>query len=85
MMEKIEVKKKFEIDVKRFYLPIVIKRKCPNCGNECEFDLDSDYLSYPTVNKKERITFYCDECDINFEVDSIIRINLEVDTKTHKV
>lgn len=85
MMEKIEVKKTFEIEVKRFHLPIIIKRKCPNCSSDCELDLNSDYISYPIINKKERITFYCDGCNINFEVDSILRISLEVDNKTHKV
>jgi len=38
MMEKNEINGEFEINVKRFYLPITIKRKCPKCGNLCEND-----------------------------------------------
>lgn len=80
-MKNIEIKEEFELNIKRFYLPIIIKRKCPNCNNECEEDLGYSYLSYPTVNKKERLHFYCPECDCEFEIDRILKISLQLDEK----
>lgn len=48
----------FEIEVKRFYVPGV-EAPCPTCGRLCK----RDYLSHPTANRPERVTFYCGACD----------------------
>ena len=34
--------KEIELGIKRFYIPITLKFKCPNCGKEQEFDLSDD-------------------------------------------
>jgi len=81
-MEKLEITKEFDLEVKRFYLPIQIERNCPKCGTKCEHDLSQDYLSYPTVNKKESIYFYCNECEHEFEIDVKLKISLEADKET---
>ena len=84
-MEKVESKGKFELGVKRFYLPIQIKRNCPNCDNQCVRDLSSDYLSYPTLNAKEQMYFYCEKCGTEFEIDVILQIGLQIGKETRKV
>ena len=49
----------FEIEVKRFYVPFTITDECPKCGMTTECAETSDYFSYPTVGKKEKVSFYC--------------------------
>jgi hypothetical protein len=45
----------FSVEVKRLYLPVVIKAKCPNCGAEVKHDLHQHYLSYPAFNAVEKV------------------------------
>ncbi len=46
----------FSVEVKRFYVPVVIKAKCPNCGAEVKHDLQGQhYLSYPAFNAIEKV------------------------------
>lgn len=78
-MEIFNIPEQFDIGVKRFCLPLIIRRACPKCGEECKLDLEQNYLSYPTVNKREVLNFYCTECKLDFEVDSILSIFLEVE------
>lgn len=84
-MEKIKIKSEFELEVKRFYLPVKIERDCPDCGTKCVLDLDSNYLSYPTVNKKEQGHCYCDVCDTEFEFDLTLKISLEAGKEVRKI
>jgi hypothetical protein len=46
------------LDIKRCYLPIVITDTCPKCGAQVSRNLGSDYVSYPTVNKKFTINMH---------------------------
>ena len=47
---KIEMQEEtFTIEMKRFYLPLVIEAKCPECGELVERDCADDYLSYVEV------------------------------------
>jgi len=80
-MEKIEVTKKFTIDVKRFYLPIKIIRKCPKCETKVIINIGSDeYLSYPRINDKNfELWFYCENCDYEFKKKAILKIQIEVE------
>ena len=84
-MEKFEIKEEFDIEVKRFYLPIEVERKCPQCYNPCKKNLGEDYLSYPVGNKVEPLHFYCDVCDTEFEADSILKISMEVGEEVRKI
>jgi hypothetical protein len=77
----------FDIEVKRFYLPIVIKAKCPDCGREMKRDLSNDYLSYPTIGRPERLTFCHDteemdprgwHKDHEFFVDVLLSVDLKI-------
>ena len=77
-MSKIEGK--FSLEIKRFYLPVIIKRRCPECGSMVENDLEQvDYLNYPWVNTVDTMYFYCGECGCGFEKEFILTIGLEVD------
>lgn len=42
---------------KRTYLPFVATSTCPQCGEVCEVDLTSDYLSYPVIGAATDLTF----------------------------
>jgi len=67
----------FDIEVKRFYVPVIIKAKCPKCKKEIENDYSQDYLSYPTANKPMETYFYCEDCDEEFYINTILKVTLE--------
>lgn len=74
-----QIKGEFELAVKRFYFPFVLKRKCPVCGYLNEHDFEREYLSYPVLNVKEKVGLYCDECDHEFTVGVTLKLSLEID------
>jgi len=84
-MENVKLNDKFEVDVKRFYIPLEVLLNCPHCNKEKKVDLSDDYISYPTVNQAEAIEQYCDHCDNEFEFDLTLRMSADVDTKTRKI
>ncbi len=84
-MKNIKLNDKFEIEVKRFYVPLKITVNCPHCNEEKKIDLRDDYLSYPTLNEPEAIYQYCEHCENEFEFDATIRMSVDVDTKTRKL
>lgn len=84
-MEKFEIKEEFEVEVKRFYLPIVVKRECPECQQKIEHDQGDRYLMYPTVNKNEPLQFYCEDREIEFEVDGVLKISFETGEQVRKI
>lgn len=68
---------------KRFYLPgIVIKRKCPFCGNVMTWDGNERYLSNPNIGKFN-FDFYCEACDEEsyFDANLIIKIEIAEEAK----
>lgn len=75
--------KSFELEVKRFYFPAVLRANCPVCGKECIKDGSGDYLSYPKVNTPTKVYFYCysivDGKDVEheFKKEIILRITVE--------
>jgi transcription elongation factor Elf1 len=68
----------FELcDVKRFYLfGLTFTSNCPECGKECVFNGSSEYLSYPEVDKKQRIFFHCSDCEIGWE--EFLKLNFDI-------
>jgi len=84
-MVNIKLNDKFEVEVKRFYIPLKTVLNCPHCNAEKEVDLEHDYLSYPTLNESEPIGQYCEHCDNEFEFDLTLRISVDIDTKTRKI
>ena len=85
-MERIEAKGTGEIEVKRFYLPIVIKVPCAHCGHELKRDFSDFYLSYPSLNTPEEIGMCCEECEEETVVDVTLKLALEFDsTKARKL
>lgn len=45
---------------KRFCVPgCVVTAQCPNCGKTLKEDLESNYISYPTLNAPTRVSLYC--------------------------
>ncbi len=77
-------KEPFDVDVKRFYVPLTFTDKCPKCGVLDKVSYTNDqYLSYPTVNEPFLHTqyFYCNECDHEWESDC--ELTLVMDTKNN--
>lgn len=74
-----QIKGEFELDVKRFYFPFILKRKCPVCGYLNEYNFENEYLSYPVLNNKKPVWFCCYECDHEFSVGVMLKLSLEID------
>lgn len=72
---------KYELGIKRCYLPVRITDKCFNCGVVRTVDLDSYYVSYPTLNMAEPISFYCENCDHEWDVNIVISLNIKLAEK----
>ncbi|MEN8907859.1 MAG: hypothetical protein ABF289_18055 [Clostridiales bacterium] len=73
---------KGEIEVKRFYLEgVKLSAPCPKCKKVIQFD-NSQYISYPKLNKKEIINIFCEKCDDFFEVE--IKLILKVEKYERK-
>ena len=74
------------IDVKRFYLPYVLKSACPKCGREKFHDFSVHYLSYPTANTPIVDTLLCsnyegdygDPCETEWEVKIQLNVSLTI-------
>lgn len=66
-----------ELD-KSTYLPgIVIKSKCPNCGAPYTQDMSDNYLSHPKVGEPYELHGYCNSCDHEWPLGSVV-LNLTV-------
>ena len=68
----------FELRVKRFRFPCLIRDDCPGCGVEKELDLSAVYLSYPVLNDRQSIDLYCGECQQEWELVVVLRLTVEV-------
>ena len=78
-MKEIKITEQVESKIKRFYLPLVIKTECPKCKANNNIDLDSDYLSYPTTNKREEIDVYCFTCEHEYTKSLTLKISVEIE------
>lgn len=72
----------FEVDVKRFYIPVTVVADCPHCGQEVVQDFSRDYLSYPTANAPTTFGMYhvVDKASgeaHEFNVPIVLRISIE--------
>lgn len=75
-----------DTDIKRLYLPFVVKDKCPKCGKEVSEDLNTNYLSYPSFNKTHYITMAHEEwdddgnevCYEEWEIPVVIDVSLKI-------
>ena len=64
MKIKGKLRKGYDLEIKRFYVPgIKLVGKCPECGSAYEQDFEDDYLSNPSFGKPTTIYCFCDECD----------------------
>jgi len=66
-----------ELD-KRFYLPGVVVTHTCTCGAKLSRDMGNDYVSYPTTNKEEEVSLYCDVCDTEIYKKIVIRIEVDI-------
>ena len=66
----------FQLDVKRCYVPFTVSKDCPKCGQKCIGCGPDDYLSYPVINGREKVNFYCNECDWEESAEIIIRFDV---------
>lgn len=74
----VKVKGNYEINDKRFYIPVVAKHNCPFCQAPVKLCFEHDYLSYPVTNQVETVAGYCQGCDQNYFFDVILEISLKV-------
>ena len=71
----------FNIEVKRFYVPITFSDNCPKCGKIDEVSYTSDqYFSYPIANEPFIHTqcFYCEDCDHEWDDECELTLTLGV-------
>ncbi len=67
----------FDLNVKRFYAPFVIKDLCPNCKEPYINDLTQDYISYPILGKPTVFNMYCHKCENEWSGEITIEIEIE--------
>lgn len=67
-----------EIATKRLYLPINFNKRCTRCGALCKANMSNQYLSDPIINRPEEYSIFCEYCDDWFEVDIVVRMQIEV-------
>lgn len=68
----------FELDIKRFHLPVYFDVKC-SCGAVKTVDLEHDYLCYPVVGAEEDQYWCCNECGEEYTYKTKLNISLSVD------
>ena len=70
----------FELDVKRYYIPLEVTSQCPRCRQEVTRNLLEDYLSFPRFDVPIWLRFY-HECStdsyIEWKHNVIMRLTLE--------
>lgn len=60
---------------KRFYVPgVIVGAECPECGEEVETDLGSEYLSYPSLNAIEIVHLTCPACEEERDLEITIEV-----------
>jgi uncharacterized protein YbaR (Trm112 family) len=74
------VASKGSLEVKRLYLPIVVKVICPLCNTNLERDFEEDYLSYPLVGVDEKHEIYCEDCEEEISFDVKLTLHMEACT-----
>jgi hypothetical protein len=62
---------------KRQRAPYIITATC-DCGNKIEYDYMDRYLMYPVTTRIEKEFLYCEECDMEYEINLKIDITLEL-------
>jgi len=68
-----------EIDCKRLYLGCSLVSNCPKCQQEINIILGPPeyyYLSYPKMNKKQLMHFYCSECQEAWDEFFVLKVDL---------
>lgn len=71
----------FEIDHKRFKIPVKLTGTCPACGEEFERNFQENALVNPVANETEEITIWHeteDGQDCEFEVGLKLNVDLEI-------
>jgi len=65
---------------KRQRFPYILEDVCKKCGIKIEqnFHNGGYYLSEPIFNQPTIVHFYCDDCDLEWDIKVIPRISLEI-------
>ncbi len=73
-------------EIKRCYVNIIIKAKCPECKGDVKCDLNDSYLSYPEVPSTDSAPFYCEHCDEYLDVEiQILSADLTIQYDAEKI
>ena len=79
MNERITGQMKGQIDCKRFYMPGVrVHSECPKCGKHFDNEFEGDSFNNPFANEPEKLYFYCDHCNEEWQVPVILKVSLEI-------
>ena len=62
----------------RVFLAKTLVDKCPGCDTKLKIDFSRDPLNYPTPGEPIINTFECSDCDLEWDVETIIQIKLEI-------
>ena len=71
-----ELNEEIELN-KRTYLPFILKINCKCCNKELKKNLTEYYLSYPIINCSQDISFYCEDCDTEYQEKIKLTVKLE--------
>lgn len=69
---------RFQLDVKRLHLPLIVKLKCPNCGEDIHDDLDRNHLSFPMIGVDTDFHVYCYNCNYEGGIPMRLTITVEI-------
>ena len=68
------------IEVKRFYLPLELEVKCPECGHIQTKDFENEYLSYPSLGEQEwHLCCRNEDCCYEWTVPMKLTIEVEIE------
>lgn len=69
----------WDVDVKRFRVPVVIEDTCKQCGCAVTWnERGYDYLSYPTLNVPTKVVIYCRACDVSWPLRVLITVGVRL-------
>lgn len=82
--EYVEIMIKYtnKINVKRFCINnLKYKEKCSKCNSKC--NIINPYIMYPESDNIVNISFYCEKCNYNFDINYIFNLYIKL-TKTNE-
>ena len=67
-------------DIKRLWLPYVLKSKCPECGTEDSYNFNENCIEYPKFEETFEHWCWCEKCEKEWLVNLKLDVTLEIET-----